>query len=178
MLCRAILSAMPSVRLELLTDRYVEDLERLASDPEVQRNTYVPEPPPPGFGCTWLEAYEKAREAGTREGFAIVDADTGAFLGMAAAVHLDEDAGEAELGYILAPEARGRGAATEALNQLTAWAFDKGLARLELRIDAGNERSVRVAERCGYRREGLLRSVHFKAGRRTDVLIYSRLPGD
>ena len=169
---------MPGVRLELLTDTYVEDLERLASDPDVQRNTYVPEPPPPGFGCTWLEAYEKAREAGTREGFAILDAETGGFLGLAAAVHLDEDAGEAELGYILAPEARGRGAATEALQQLTAWAFDKGLVRLELRIDADNERSVRVAERCGYSREGLLRSVHFKAGRRADLLIYSRLPGD
>ena len=169
---------MSSVRLELLTDRYVEDLERLAADPAVQRNTYVPEPPPPGFGCTWLEAYEKAREAGTREGFAILDAGTGEFLGMAAAVHLDDDAGEAELGYILAPEARGRGAATEALRQLTDWAFGKGMLRLELRIDASNDPSVRVAERCGYQREGLLRSVHFKSGRRTDVLIYSRLPGD
>ena len=51
---------MPSVRLELLSDVHVEELERLAADPEVQRNTYVPEPPPSGFGCTWLEAYEKA----------------------------------------------------------------------------------------------------------------------
>jgi RimJ/RimL family protein N-acetyltransferase len=169
---------MPSIRLDLLTDRYVEDLERLAADPAVQRNTYVPEPPPAGFGCTWLEAYEKAREAGTREGFAILDAETGDFLGIATAVHLDEDAGEAELGYILAPEARGRGAATDALLQLTDWAFAKGLVRLELRIDASNDPSVRVAERCGYQREGLLRSVHFKAGRRTDVLIYSRLSGD
>ena len=169
---------MATVRLELLSDAHVDDLERLAADPDVQRNTYVPEPPPRGFGCTWLEAYAKAREAGTREGWAILDAETGEFLGLAAAVHLDEDAGEAELGYILAPEARGRGAATEALRQLTDWAFEHGLLRLELRIDAGNERSVRVAERCGYVREGLLRSVHFKDGRRTDLLIYSRLPED
>jgi len=173
-----MLEGMPTVRLELLSDAHVEELERLAADPDVQRNTYVPEPPPPGFGCTWLEAYAKAREAGTREGFAILDVDTGAFLGLAAAVHLDEDAGEAELGYILAPEARGRGAATEALLQLTDWAFGRGLVRLELRIDSGNERSVGVAERCGYTREGLLRSVHFKDGRRTDLLIYSRLPAD
>ena len=62
--------------------------------------------------------------------------------------------------------------------QLTDWAFGRGLVRLELRIDAGNDRSVRVAERCGYTREGLLRSVHFKDGRRTDLLIYSRLPED
>ena len=75
-------------------------------------------------------------------------------------------------------EARGRGAATAALLQLTDWAFGRGLVRLELRIDAGNDRSVRVAERCGYTREGLLRSVHLKDGRRTDLLIYSRLPED
>src|SRR3954451_5570301 len=114
-----MLCTVPAVRLELLSDAHVEELERLAADPDVQRNTYVPEPPAPGFGCTWLEAYAKAREAGKREGLAIVGGDTGGFLGLPAAVPLDEDAGEAELGYILAPEARGRGAATEALRQLT-----------------------------------------------------------
>ena len=166
------------VRLELLSADHVAGLDALAQDPDVQRNTYVPSPPPADFGTTWLESYEGAREEGTREGFAIVDAEDGSFLGIAVAVRIDEEANEAELGYILAPEARGRGAATEALRQLTEWGFARGFERLELRGDADNVASRRVAERCGYTLEGILRSVYFKEGRRSDMFIYSRLPSD
>jgi RimJ/RimL family protein N-acetyltransferase len=166
------------VRLEPLSGEHVEGLGALAQDPDVQRNTYVPSPPPADFGRAWVKRYELGRKEGTREGFAIVDAEDGSFLGIAVAVRIDEEANEAELGYILAPEARGRGAATEALRQLTAWGFARGLQRLELRGDAENEASRRVAERCGYTLEGILRSVYFKEGRRTDMFIYSRLPGD
>jgi RimJ/RimL family protein N-acetyltransferase len=171
-------SVSDGIRLEPLSAEHVEGLDALAQDPDVQRNTYVPSPPPPDFGKTWLERYERGREEGTREGFAIVDAQDGSFLGIAVAVRLDEAAGEAELGYILAPEARGRGAATEALRQLTDWGFARGLKRLELRVDGDNEASKRVAERCGYTHEGVLRSVYFKEGRRSDLFIYSLLPGD
>jgi RimJ/RimL family protein N-acetyltransferase len=171
-------SVSEGIRLEPLSAEHVEGLDALAQDPDVQRNTYVPSPPPPDFGKTWLERYERGREEGTREGFAIVDSRDGSFLGIAVAVRLDEAAGEAELGYILAPEARGRGAATEALRQLTDWGFARGLKRLELRVDGENEASKRVAARCGYTHEGVLRSVYFKEGRRSDLFIYSLLPGD
>jgi [ribosomal protein S5]-alanine N-acetyltransferase len=52
------------------------------------------------------------------------------------------------------------------------------IQRLELRGDADNEASRRVAERCGYTLEGILRSVYFKEGRRSDMFIYSRLQDD
>jgi len=173
-----MICSVRGVRLEPLSAEHVAGLDVLAQDPDVQRNTYVPSPPPADFGTTWLETYERGRAEGTREGFAIVDAEDGSFLGIAVAVRIDKEANEAELGYILAPEARGRGAATEALQQLTEWGFARGFQRLELRGDADNEASRRVAERCGYMLEGILRSVYFKEGRRSDMFIYSRLPGD
>ncbi len=62
---------------------------------------------------------------------------------------------------------------------VTDWALDGlGLARVELHIDPENAASLRVAERCGYIREGMLRSVHFKGDQRGDAVIYSLLPGD
>ena len=173
-----MICSVSGIRLEPLSAEHVEGLDAIAQDPDVQRNTYVPSPPPAGFGKSWLERYEQGREDGTREGFAIVDAEDGSFLGIAVAVRIDEEASEAELGYILAPEARGRGAATDAFRQLTAWGFARGFQRLELRGNADNEASRRVAERCGYNLEGILRSVYFKEGRRSDMFIYSRLPGD
>jgi RimJ/RimL family protein N-acetyltransferase len=166
------------VRLECLSEKHVAALDALAGDPEVRRHTHVPSEPRAGFGKEWLEAYERGRKDGTREEFAVVDAGDGSIVGLAAAVRLDQEGREAELGYIVAPEARGRGVATEALSLLTDWAFSRDLHRLELRIGADNIASQRVAERCGYVREGLLRSVHFKEGRRSDIVVYSRLRSD
>jgi RimJ/RimL family protein N-acetyltransferase len=156
----------------------VDAVSRLVEDADVQRETLVPVPPPPGFARSWLGRYEEGRREGTREGFAVVDGD-GAFLGLALAVQIDRAAQTVELGYVVAPAARGRGVARRALQLLTEWAFSElGALRIELRIAVENRASSRVAERAGYVREGVLRSVHFKQGIRRDFEVWSRLPGD
>ena len=58
------------------------------------------------------------------------------------------------------------------------YASSAPLSRLELLISVGNDASKRVAARCGYVREGVLRSHHFKGGVREDTEIWSRLPSD
>jgi RimJ/RimL family protein N-acetyltransferase len=165
------------VRLEPLGSAHLEGLAELGRDPDVQRFTYVPSPWVEGFERTWLGRYDQPN--GARAGFAIVDATSGEFLGMAALVRLDTAASEAEAGYIVAPAARGRGVAVRALRLLTEWSLQElGLERVELRIEVENEPSIRVAERAGFVREGVLRSVHFKQGLRADIAVYSRLATD
>ena len=165
------------VRLEPLGSAHLEGLEDLGRDPDVQRFTHVPTPYQEGFARSWVERYDQAD--GSRAGFAIVDVSSGEFLGMAALVKLDLESREAEAGYIVAPAARGRGVAVRALRLLTDWSLGElGLERVELRIEVENEPSIRVAERSGYIREGVLRSVHFKQGLRADIAVYSRLASD
>jgi RimJ/RimL family protein N-acetyltransferase len=167
-----------AIRLEPLDERHVADFEGLIDDPEVLRNTRVPSTPPNGFAAKWIGRYTKGWQDGSSAGFAILS-DDGAFLGFAAIVDLDLPAREGEIGYVVAPEARGRGVAGRALRLVTDWALGAlGLERVELRIDVANEPSIRVAERAGYRREGVLRSLYFKEGVRTDCVLYSMLPGD
>jgi len=150
----------------------------MLDDPDLLRFTRIPEPAPPDFARTWLERYEDGRRDGSREAFAIVG-DTGELLGLALAPHLDRETATAELGYVVAPAARGRGVATEALRQLTEWAFaELGMLRLELMISVDNAGSKKVAERCGYVRDGVLRSLYFKQDAREDTEIWSRLPTD
>jgi len=165
------------VLLEPLGPEHAAPIDELVADEAVQRFTLVPVPPPVGFGATWVERYARGWREGGRAGFAILL--DGAFAGLALAPHLDVDAREGELGYVVSPGARGRGVALDALRTLTAWVVDDlGLLRVELRIDAENAGSKRVAERAGYRREGVLRSVHVKQGARADLEIWSRLAGD
>jgi RimJ/RimL family protein N-acetyltransferase len=166
------------VRLEPLDERWRDDVAMLITDPEVLRHTRIPEPPPEGFERGWIESYEHGRRDGSREGFAAVDGD-GRFLGLGLAPAIDRDAGEIELGYIVARDVRGRGVGTAILSLLTEWAFDQQeIHRLYLIIDVENHASLRVAERCGYQREGVMRSIHVKQGRRADAELWSRLPTD
>jgi len=156
----------------------VDDVAELIADPTTLRYTRVPEPPPEGFAQGWYARYEEGRETGAKEAFAIVG-DDGAFLGLALAPTIDAEAAEAELGYIVAARARGRGVASEALRQLTAWAFEqRGIERAYLLIDVDNAASGTVAERAGYTLEGVLRNAYIKDGRRGDTQLWSRLPGD
>jgi RimJ/RimL family protein N-acetyltransferase len=83
------------------------------------------------------------------------------------------------MGYIVSAQARGQGVGTEILRRLTDWAFaELASQRLVLIIDVDNHASLRVAERCGYQREGVMRSIHIKQERRGDAVLWSRLPGD
>jgi RimJ/RimL family protein N-acetyltransferase len=58
--------------------------------------------------------------------------------------------GAPEAGWVLAPWAHGKGFATEAVRATLAWA-DPRFARTVCMIDDGNDASVKVAAKCGYR---------------------------
>ena len=65
------------------------------------------------------------------------------------------------------------------LAELTRWAFaELGALRITLIIDVENRASSRVAERCGYVLEGVMRSTHLKGDVRIDAAMWSRLPSD
>ncbi|MGH2884403.1 MAG: GNAT family N-acetyltransferase [Solirubrobacteraceae bacterium] len=109
--------------------------------------------------------------------FAFVEpADPQVVLGGGSLYGIDVEQRRAAVGYWLSPSSRGRGVATHATRLMARWAFEGlGVARLELTCGPDNERSQRVAERCGFVREGLLRShMPFKGGRR-DTVMFSLL---
>jgi len=89
-------------------------------------------------------------------------------------------AGRGDVGYWLLAQARGRGYATRALRLLALWAIsDVGVARAQLWVATDNIRSQRVAERAGFRREGVLRSYGRRPdGSRVDAAFYALIPAD
>jgi RimJ/RimL family protein N-acetyltransferase len=166
------------LRLEPLGDEHLPGVEAMLDDPDLLRFTRISVPVPPGFARQWVERYRAGRRDGTAEAFAIVDAN-GEFLGLVMAPVIEAGARQAELGYVVAPHARGRGVATRGLALLSAWALEEaGLQRLSLLISVDNEASKRVAERNGYVLEGVLRSLYFKQDLREDTELWSRLASD
>jgi ribosomal-protein-alanine N-acetyltransferase len=119
--------------------------------------------------------YEGCREDGTLLHLVIADSG-GDYLGelmVAPGEH-----GVAELGCCLAAEARGNGVAAAAFTALSNWALAReglGLARLQAFVALENPAGIRLAQRAGYRREGVLRSYWELDGRRLDVALLARV---
>jgi RimJ/RimL family protein N-acetyltransferase len=158
-----------------------DDVAPVASacrDPEMVR--FIPGFPDP-YTDDDARAYIALSSDRLRDGrgypFAIVDVAADELVG---AIDLRApDDGTSDVGYWVAPWARGRGVATRALALVSRWALaELEVERLWLTTAPDNLASQRVAEKCGFTREGVLRAhLRFREGRR-DSVIYSLLPGD
>jgi RimJ/RimL family protein N-acetyltransferase len=83
-----------------------------------------------------------------------------------------------EIGYWLGEEFWGRGIATEALAAVTEYAFQKlGMARVYAEVFEWNAASMRVLEKCGFEREGVLHKAAIKDRKLIDQIVYAKLRG-
>lgn len=113
---------------------------------------------------------------GTVSNFAITE--NGPPVGSVGVRWVDPEQGVAEIGYWVAPEARGRGVCTRAVRLVSRWLIvDHAVERVQLRADEENLPSRRVAEKAGFTQEGVLRSSRYnpRLGRRMSFVMYSLL---
>lgn len=104
----------------------------------------------------------------------------GAFVGSSGLHRIDWSVPSFEIGYWIRTSMGGQGYMTEAVNGITAFAFDTlNAERIEIRMDARNERSSAVAIRAGYTFEARLqRQTRGADGSLRDTLIYVKLRPD
>jgi RimJ/RimL family protein N-acetyltransferase len=148
-------------------------------DPLVQRFTRVPRDYDEVDARAFVASAGSRRRSGEALELAIVPGAHERLVGVIGLTVDIHDPARAEVGYWVSPEARGRGIATRALTLLSRWALtEAGFARLDLQASVANGASLRVAERCGYVREGILRRAWPGAGGREDMVLLSMLAGD
>lgn len=85
-----------------------------------------------------------------------------------------------EIGYSLFDRAQhGRGLMTRAVRLLVDYLFmSQGLNRLEIRADVRNRGSIRVAEKLGFRFEGIARGAAFARDEYVDFAVYALVRAD
>ncbi len=151
-------------------------LERVIADPAVARWTGLPS----RRAADWVTSTWPGRWAdGTGAAFAVLDATSGELLGGVDLHGVDAAAGTAEVGWFSAPQARGRGVLTQAVEVLCRWAYDAcGLHRLTAQVEVGNWASRALAEKAGFTVEGVLRDAPAPGDRRADTWLASRLATD
>jgi RimJ/RimL family protein N-acetyltransferase len=124
----------------------------------------------------WIERSNESWSSGHPR-FAIVDAVDERLLGQVG-VAVNEHLRSGEAYYWVARDARRRRVASNALGLVADWVFSKGVERLFLLVHPENAPSHRVAQRCGFTREGVLRAYEPFKGRRPDLMSWSLLPQD
>lgn len=131
----------------------VDRVAELCQDPAIQEWTTVPSPYARADAEGFLTGPVRDGWArGTQWNWSVREPGTGLLVGMVGLARRDD--GAAELGYWLAPDARGRGLMGRAVALVVATAFGRlGLDRLTWRAFVGNGPSRRVAERAGFRIE-------------------------
>jgi RimJ/RimL family protein N-acetyltransferase len=166
----------PRVRLRWLTGRDVDALFAIFSDPVMMRYwSTVP----------MRDRSEAVEHLGSiHSGFAdrslfqwgVERREDGEILGTCTIFSIHRESMRAELGYCLRSPHWRRGYMGEALTALIDYAFATlKLRRLEADVDPGNAGSVRILERMGFTREGLLRERWNVGGQIGDTAFYGLL---
>ena len=109
--------------------------------------------------------------------FLVLERESGRLLGGTGLHRPDWTVPRFEVGYWMRSSAAGKGYATEAVDALVELAFATlSAARVELKTDADNVRSRRVAERCQFQLEGILRhDLRDPDGSLRNTCVYARL---
>jgi RimJ/RimL family protein N-acetyltransferase len=121
-----------------------------------------------------------ARQPGLRArgeflGLAVTDATKRPFLGHVMLHTVAWRHQRAEVGYWLAPQARGHGVGKAAVGLLVDWAFTHlDLHRIEITTTPDNAAARALAESLGFTAEAVMRERNLQRGRRVDVLLRAR----
>lgn len=137
----------------------------------------------PGYSIeeteAWIESQPDNWKEGTEYNFAISYDSDPVYLGGCGLNVIDRDCGVANLGYWVRTSQTNKGIATAATLLLAQFAFDElKLKRVELTVAVDNQASLRVADKAGATKEGILRNRVVKNDAPSDAVVFSLIPQD
>ena len=111
--------------------------------------------------------------------WAIIEKHSNSFVGYFGFFRIIPEHCRAEIGYTLKPEYWGKGYMYETINCMVRFGFENmKLHSIEANVNPLNERSKKVLERIGFKKEAYFRENYLFNGEFLDSIIYSLLEKD
>jgi RimJ/RimL family protein N-acetyltransferase len=170
---------LPSLRcggllLRWLTADDVPDLRIIFGDADVVRFMAMAQLSSEATALEFLAEIHNGFRAGTLYQWGL-EVDR-AIVGTCTLANIDRRHRRTELGFALAKPFWGRGLMRSVLPVVIEFAFERlALHRIEADADPRNAASLRVLERLGFQREGLLRERYFQFGEPQDGVVFGLL---
>jgi RimJ/RimL family protein N-acetyltransferase len=167
------------LRLRPFGEADLDPVVRACRDPEIIRWTTVPDPYQRSDAEFFVHEHgPTVWRRGTGALFAIAD-ESDAYCGVMELRLSPGDPQVGNLGFMVAPQARGRGYCPTAVTAVCAWGFTAlRMARIEWRANVGNTASRRAVEKAGFTFEGTARHALLHRGTRIDAWCGALLPED
>lgn len=120
--------------------------------------------------------YDKILKEETGIRWGITQKSDDKIIGSCGFLNWDHQHSRIDIGYELAREFWGMGFASEVLEAVLTFGFEQmKLERIQALIEPANIASIKLVERHGFLREGLLRHYEFGNGKFDDLYMYSIL---
>jgi UDP-4-amino-4,6-dideoxy-N-acetyl-beta-L-altrosamine N-acetyltransferase len=153
-----------------LKKRYLEFLRRVRNHPEINKYLYKD-----------VKISKKAQEKWYKNCYLkdktyliFIAFDDKIPIGYGQINHIDRINGSCEVGFCLSPEMQGKGYGEFLVKKIIDYAIKKlNLHRICLEVFVTNERAIKLYEKCGFEKEGILKDKIFKHNKFHDVLVMS-----
>ena len=115
----------------------------------------------------------------TQEGLALGIFYNNRIIGSIGMHHWEQTKKRAQVGYWISKEYEGNGIINKCLIKFIDFLFEKiGLNKVEIHFLPGNKRSAKVAERLGFKIEGIIRQIVMRNGKAEDIVIAGLLKSE
>ncbi|HUV45504.1 MAG TPA: UDP-4-amino-4,6-dideoxy-N-acetyl-beta-L-altrosamine N-acetyltransferase [Dehalococcoidia bacterium] len=157
-----------TLKLLPLSREYVEFVRQVRNDPRVSEHLFTDTHISKEEQERWYR--KQARDKRSFVFIALADRP----VGYCQIKNVDYVNLSCEVGFCLAPEYQSKGYGAALVKELIRYARGKlNMHRVYLEVFADNERAIRLYERCGFGKEGLLRHKILKNGEFRDVVVMS-----
>ena len=175
----------PNIMIERVSEQRIKDFydAYLESLPELFAAGFIDSMDPAseelGNWQDWITELDKGWENDQQYFFHIIEVSTNQVVGGVFLNHVVRSHKLANLGYWVRTSHIGKGIATEAAKQAARFGFERlGFQRLEIVVEPANLPSLRIAEKIGAVREGLLRNRLNLHAVPCDAYMHSLIPSD
>jgi RimJ/RimL family protein N-acetyltransferase len=159
------------VRIRAIEKTDIDEIMKWVNDPEVKSNLLMRYPVSQCQEEKWIET-ALAADNQRNKTFALETKD-GVYLGGIGLHKIDWENSNAEVGIVIGKkEYWDKGYGTDAMMAMLDFGFNQmNLHRIYLRVFEFNHRGIRSYEKCGFKREGVLRHDRYKEGQYYDTVM-------
>jgi RimJ/RimL family protein N-acetyltransferase len=159
------------VRIRALQKSDIAEIMKWINDPEVKSNLLMRYPVSQYQEERWIET-ALGTDNQRNKTFALETKDR-VYLGGIGLHKIDWENRNAEVGIVIGKKDYwNKGYGTDAMMAILDFAFNQmNLHRVYLRVFEFNQRGIRSYEKCGFKKEGILRQDRYRQGRYYDTII-------